>query len=89
VLQAAGELDIASAPGLEHTLLHALESGASSIVLDLMRVSFIDSAGLQVLLWAAGRSPEDRDRLRIGCASPAVSQLIDLTGMASRLPLTA
>src|SRR3954449_7628443 len=81
VMRAAGELDIASAPGLEHSLLHALESSAPSIVLDLTAVDFIDRAGLQVLMWAAGRSREDGDRLRIDCGSPAVRQLIDLSGL--------
>jgi len=87
-LRAAGELDIASAPGLEHSLLHALESSAPSIVLDLTAVDFIDHTGLQVLMWAAGRSREDGDRLRIECGSPAVRQLIDLTGLGRELPLT-
>jgi anti-anti-sigma factor len=89
VLRGGGELDMASASGLEHSLLHALESGASSIVLDLTAVSFIDSVGLRVLLWAAGRSHEDGDRLRIDCGSPAVRQLIDLTGSGRDVPLTA
>jgi len=87
VLRAAGELDIASAPGLEHSLLHALEGSARSIVLDLRAVDFIDGAGLRVLLWAAGRSREDGDRLRIDCGSPAVRQLIDLSGAGGELPL--
>ena len=87
VLRAVGELDIASAPGLEHSLLHVLEGSASSIVLDLTAVSFIDPAGLRVLLWAAGRSREEGDRLRIDCGSPAVRQLIDLTGSGRELPL--
>ena len=89
VLWAAGELDIASAPGLEHSLLHALEGGAPTIVLDLTAVSFIDPVGLRVLLWAAGRSREHGDRLRIDCGSPAVRQLIDLTGSGRDLPLSA
>jgi stage II sporulation protein AA (anti-sigma F factor antagonist) len=89
VLRAGGELDIASAPGLEHSLLHALESGASSIILDLTAVSFIDPVGLRVLLWAAARSGEDGDRLRIDCGSPAIRQLIDLTGLGREVPLTA
>jgi anti-sigma B factor antagonist len=88
VLLAEGELDIASAPGLEHSLLHALDSTAASIVLDLTAVSFIDCAGIRVLMWAAGRSREDGDRLRIDCGSPAVRQLIDLTGSGRELPLT-
>jgi anti-anti-sigma factor len=86
-MRAAGELDIASAPGLEHSLLHALESSAPSILLDLTAVDFIDRVGLQVLTWAAGRSREDGDRLRIDCGSPAVRQLIDLTGLGRDLPL--
>ena len=89
VLRASGELDIASAPGLEYSVLQALESGASSIVLDLTAVSFIDRAGLRVLLWAAGRSRGGADRLRIDCGSPAVRQLIDLTGSGRDLPLSA
>lgn len=89
VLRANGELDIASAPGLEHSLLHALESGASSVVLDLTAVTFIDPVGLRVLLWGAGRSREHGDRLRIDCGSPAVRQLIDLTGSGRDLPLSA
>jgi anti-anti-sigma regulatory factor len=52
-------------------------------------VSFIDSVGLQVLVWAAGCSREDGDRLRIDGGSPAVSQLINLSGVAGRLPLIA
>jgi anti-anti-sigma factor len=88
VLRAIGELDIASAPGLEHSLLHVLEGGTSSVVLDLTGVSFIDPVGLRVLLWAAGRSREDGNRLRIDCGSPAVRQLIDLTGSGREVPLT-
>jgi anti-anti-sigma factor len=88
VLRAVGDLDIASAPGLEHSLLHVLESAAPSIVLDLTAVSLIDPVGLRVLLWAAGRSREDGNRLRIDCGSPAVRQLIDLTGSGRELPVT-
>jgi len=88
LLRAAGELDMASAPGLEHSLLQALESSAASIVLDLTAVDFIDNAGLRVLMWAAGRSREDGDRLRIDCGSPAVRRLIDLTASGRDLPLT-
>ena len=53
-VRVAGELDIATAPALESALLHALDSGAASILVDLERVSFIDSMGLRVLVWAGG-----------------------------------
>jgi hypothetical protein len=41
-----------------------------------------------LVMRAAGRSREDGDRLRIDCGSPAVRQLIDLTGLGRELPLT-
>jgi anti-anti-sigma factor len=81
VLRASGELDLASAPGLEHSLLHAFEAPTPSIVLDLTGVSFIDHTGLRVVMWAASRSREDGHRLRIDCGSPAVRQMIDMTGL--------
>ena len=83
----AGEIDIATAPALECALLRALESGAASIVLDCDRVSFIDSVGLRVLVWAARESREDGDRLRIDCGSGVVRRMIEMTGLDRSLPL--
>jgi anti-sigma B factor antagonist len=88
VIRTQGELDIATAPALESALLHALDSLAPSIVLDLERVSFIDSMGLRVLVWAAKQSREDGDRLRIDCGSGVVHRMIELTNLDRSLPLT-
>ena len=89
VIRIQGELDIATAPTLESVLLHAMESAAPSIVLDLQRVSFIDSMGLRVLVWAAKESSQDGDRLRIDCGSGPVRRTMDVTSLARSLPLTA
>ena len=86
-VHAVGELDIAGAPALEHSMLHALESGAPSIVLDLTEVTFIDSMGLRVLLWAA-HSDENGDSLRIRIGS-AVRRRIEMIGLERSLPLIA
>jgi anti-anti-sigma factor len=87
-VRVAGELDIATAPALESALLHALDSGAALILLDLGRVSFIDSMGLRVLLWAAREAREDGDRLRIDCGSGPVRRMVNLTSLDQSLPLT-
>ena len=88
-VRAAGELDIASAPALEDSLLHALESGASSIVLDLTSVGFIDSAGMRMVLWAAGRSDQKEDRLRTRCGACVTRRMLGLTGRGHALPPVA
>jgi len=87
-VHAVGELDISSAPALEHSMLHALESGAPSVVLDLTEVTFIDSMGLRTLLWAAKHSGENGDSLRIRMGS-AVRRMIEMTGVERLLPLIA
>jgi anti-anti-sigma factor len=89
VFRVVGELDIATAPMLESNLLHAMESGAASIVLDLEGVSVIDSVGVRLLMWAANESREDGDRLRIDCGAGAVRRMIKLTDLEHMLPLTA
>ena len=89
VIRIQGELDIATAPTLESALLHALDSEAASIFLDLGRVRFIDSMGLRVLIWAANQSREDGDRLSIDCGSGPVRRMMELTSLDQSLPLTA
>ena len=64
-LRAIGELDISSAPALEDSLLHAFESAAPSVTLDLTEVSFIDTTGLRVVAWAHENSRAEGDRVRM------------------------
>src|SRR2546423_6631209 len=45
-LELAGELDIATAPDLEATILSLCVDGVGEIVLDLSKLEFVDSAGL-------------------------------------------
>jgi anti-sigma B factor antagonist len=89
VVRAVGEIDFASVKMLRESLLDALESDASSMTLDLTEVGFIDSSGIQVLVWAAGRSGENGDRLRIRCGSGPVRRVIEVCGLESVLPLSA
>jgi anti-anti-sigma factor len=85
-IRAEGELDLASASALEDALLHALDGGAASIILDLTAVSFIDPAGLRLLLWADAQSRRDGGRLRIDCGAGAVRRMVELSGVGDSLP---
>ena len=51
ILEAEGELDLSSAPELRGPLFNRVEGGLR-IVLDLSKVSFIDSSGIAVLVQA-------------------------------------
>jgi anti-sigma B factor antagonist len=82
-----GELDIATSEQLERVLLQAEESDATTIVLDLSGLEFIDSTGLRLVVDANARCGGPHGRLRIIAGAPAVERLLDLVGLRERLPL--
>jgi anti-sigma B factor antagonist len=86
IVRAVGELDVASAPSFEEELRHALATDASTIVVDLARVTFMDSTGLRALLVATGTSNMNK---RVGVRrelTTAVQRTLEVSGMAEKLP---
>ena len=84
ILALYGELDVASAPVLEKQLKKLQWAGATSIVLDLSGLDFIDSTGLHVLMRAHRRSPEGQMSLLRG--SHRVHRVFELTRTDTVLP---
>jgi anti-anti-sigma factor len=86
VVRASGELDVASAQTFEDQVRRAIESAASSVVLDLEGLTFIDSTGLRTLLMAAELSRSKGRRLTVR-ASKEVRRAVEVSGVADSLPL--
>lgn len=82
-----GELDLLSVGVVEEQLVELHDAGFDHIVVDLHRVSFLDSTGLRVLLAAAQRARQADRRLRVVGARRQVLRLCELTGVSSRLGL--
>ena len=86
LIRAAGELDRSTADRLGSALDAARADGVTEL-LDLSAVSFIDSAGLRVLLRSA-RAVDAHDwALYIVRASSVVWRLVELSGTRCDLPL--
>jgi anti-anti-sigma factor len=77
----AGELDLASSPRLERTLGEA-QQDSSLVVLDPRGLTFIDCAGIHVIVESAGRARSEGGWLMLMVASPLVERLLTLTGGA-------
>jgi anti-sigma B factor antagonist len=86
VLVVHGELDIVTSPLLDEALERARATDATSIVVDLFRISFIDSTGLHVLFKHAREEDEGRARLRLTRGSPQAQRLFELSGAKDYLP---
>jgi len=72
-----GELSFSSVPGLLQRADTLLDGG----VLDLSRVSRVDSAGLALLLELSRRSQSRGTRLRIRGADPQILRLAGFFGL--------
>jgi anti-sigma B factor antagonist len=86
IVRACGEVDIGSANSLEREVRQAFERGASTVLLDLGNVEFIDATGLSVLLAVAKLTTANRRRLEIVRLSPPVERAVEVSGLDSVRP---
>ena len=83
-----GELDVASASGLEARLSKLLRLPTRSVTLDVSGVSFVDSGGLGMLVRVGRTAKRHRIEFDIVNPNPRTSWMLSLIGLAPRVPLT-
>ena len=81
VVEIHGEIDIFSAPGLRDELLRVIRRHGPQLVLDLAGVTFIDCAGVNVLLATRRRAGLEDGSVDVIGASPRVRRVISLLGL--------
>jgi len=83
-----GEIDVSNSAQLRERLFELADNGGTLIV-DLNRVAFIDSAGLGALVGTSRRAAERGGSLLAVCAQPQPRKLLWMTGVDKRIPLSA
>jgi anti-sigma B factor antagonist len=86
VVQVAGELDLASAPTLTDAL-RGLEQPCARVVLDLSRLTFIDSTGLRLALTEQRRAENDGFDFVLAGATEPILRVLRVTGLDVALPM--
>lgn len=87
VLEVAGEIDLATAPELQ-SRLDQLNAG-DRIVVDLAKVTFIDSTGLRILITANEAAQAAGGSLAIVASEGPVTKLLSITGVDAWLDVHA
>lgn len=80
VVKAHGEVDMATAPELTEAVTEVLQGFPRRLVFDLTEVTFLDSSGIKVLLYARRGLPE-RCPVVLRRPQPAVLRVLEITGV--------
>lgn len=80
-LRLGGELDIATAPALARAVRQAEREDPPVLAFDLERLSFMDGAGLRVLVAAARRARQHGRRVRVLNPQESVRRLLEITAL--------
>ena len=86
-IRVSGELDLSVIGEVDREVRRAEAGDASSILLDLKRLEFLDASGIRLLVDASVRSEVNGGRLRIArSSSTQVKRVFELTGVGELLP---
>jgi len=80
LVSVTGEVDVATAPALERTLLDAAEDRTGGVIVDLTCCSFFDSRGLSALLATRARMARSNRALALILSNPNVVKIFQITG---------
>ncbi|HWI07959.1 MAG TPA: STAS domain-containing protein [Solirubrobacteraceae bacterium] len=81
-----GELDLDNVAAVQHELDRAENGDALSIVVDLSRLTFIDSTGVRLVLAAHARAGADGGRLLLLRGPAQVQRVFEICGVDQLLP---
>ncbi len=85
VVASHGEIDTLTAPTLGRRLLRLADEGKTGVVVDMSRVTFMDSFGIGVLLNALGCLATRHVGLVLVCPTERVTRPFEVTGLKGRL----
>jgi anti-sigma B factor antagonist len=89
VLELDGELDMVNTPLLQDACAGADVAGSAMLVLDLRRLSFIDSTGLKAIFSARNDSRRRGQKFAVTPGSRQVERLLSVTRLGEHLPTIA
>ena len=86
VVVAPAEIDVTNAAGLRAALAQAAGNGPGTLVVDLTRTQFCDSAGMHALVDAHKRARAEGGQVLLAVSGAAVPRILEITGLDRMLP---
>ena len=89
VVAPTGEIDAVTSPTLGKRLLALAEEGKTGLVVDLSKVTFIDSTGIGVIVNTVRQLSNRHGHLVLVCPTERVLRPFQVTGLTGRLEITS
>lgn len=86
VVHVVGEVDAATASMLTDALRKAMDGTAGPVVIDCARWTFVDAAGMRVLVWFAGEAATRERLAALRNLRPWMLHLLHVTGVDAAFP---
>lgn len=81
VIEVEGQVDLYSAPEFKERTAQVIDQRKTRVIIDLSRVTFMDSTGLGVLIGALKRLRAARAQLLLVVTDYDIERLFELTGL--------
>ena len=80
IVAVTGTVDALTAPDLAKVLVNEIAEGHVNLIVDLVGVEFMSSAGLRTLLGAVKESRSNGGDLRIASTNPGIDKVLKMSG---------
>lgn len=80
IVEVSGSVDALTAPQLSKVLLDQIAAGRANLIVNLIGVEFMSSAGLRTLLGAVKESRSNGGDLRITSTNPGIDKVLKMSG---------
>jgi anti-sigma B factor antagonist len=87
VIVLEGEVDLAAAPILQEEVDSLLTAGTSTIFVDLLNATFLDSTALGVLVGALEECRSKGGDLHLVVTEPRILKVLQITGLDDTFPI--
>ncbi|MGE3319118.1 MAG: STAS domain-containing protein [Candidatus Berkiella sp.] len=83
VISLSGRIDSTAAVEFEEKIIEIIDKGNNTMIIDFLRIQFISSAGLRVLLLAAKKVKPYGGKIVLCDMSKDVREVFDISGFSS------
>jgi anti-sigma B factor antagonist len=87
VVAAPEDIDVTNAAGLRTALRHAAARGSGTVVVDMSRTQFCDTAGIHALVAAHKQARAEGGQVLLVIGGAAVRRILSITGLDDVIPV--